>query len=450
MSKKDRKRDKKSGGSRSSRRRYQKDQLMKRVQDSQKQAEGGGLSILKPDVDVTVWRPKDGPHIIDVIPYLTGKNNVDGEKPGKVHYTFQYFIHKNIGPNKEWIICPARTWGDECPICEARAKLVEQGADYDTKIAPLNAKSRNLYNVVSYDKGEEKKGVQVWDISYHYFEKTVVALSKKPSRGGRKEKTIVFFDEEEGKSITFTIEPAKSKEDYPSFVGHSFDSRDYQIDDELLDAAHCLDEIVKRPTYKEVAKAFKGTKKNDNDNNDDDDDNDLEELLEELNDCETINELKEFVDDNDVEVEVKGKSPKVIKKTKKKIKEWLEEKLSGDDDNDNNDNNDNNDDDDDDDDDDLDKMDSEELIDFAEENDIELSKKEKRLKEKKLRKLIEKKMDGSGKKESKYTIDDIEEMNKKQLKKLIKKEGLDIDPDDADDMDDLQDMVMEELGIDDD
>ena len=429
-------------GRRSARRRYQKEQLMKRVHDSQKQAEGGGLSILKPDVDVTIWRPNDGSHIIDIIPYLTGKNNAEGDKPGKVHYTFHYYIHKNVGPNNDWYICPARTWGDPCPICEYRAKLLDSGADYDKKIAPLNTKERNLYNIVCYDKGEEKKGVQLWDVSYHYFEKHIIALSKKPARGGREERTVLFFDEEEGKSIAFTIEPAKSKEDYPSFVGHSFDDRDYEIEDEVLDSAHCLDELVKRPTYEELEKAFWGTKgpRDDKDDDDDDDDDDdsggsdesLDDLLEELDDCETLDELKEFCDDNDIDIKVKGKGSKAIKKNKKKIREWLEENFDEDDD----------DDDDEDYDDDEDGDDSDSEDDDDEDDDDEDEPKGKR-------KDKGKKGKGKGKK-AKYSVDDIEEMNKRQLKKLTKKEKLDVDPDDADDLDDLQDMVIEELGLDDD
>lgn len=425
--------------SRRSKRRYQKEQLINRVKESQKQAEGGGLSILKPDVDVTIWRPSDGSHIIDIIPYPTGKMNVEGDKPGKVHYTFHYYIHKNVGPNKDWYICPARTWGHDCPICEHRAKLLDQGADYDTKVAPLNTKERNLYNIVCYDKGEEKKGVQIWDVSFHYFEKHVIALSKKPARGGRAEKTVVFFDEEEGKSIAFTIEPAKSKEDYPSFVGHSFDDRDYEIEEEVLDSAHCLDELVHCPSYEELEKAFWGTKGKANDNVDDDDDDDedddnqsLDELLEELDDCEDQEELDEFCEENDVDVKMKKKK---FKKNKKLVRKWLEENYDEDDDED-------------DDDEDYDDEDSDDSSDEDEDEDEDEEDEEDERKSKRKNKGKKGKgKKGKGKK-PKYSVDDIEEMNKRQLKKLIKKEDLDVDPSEAEDLDDLQDMVMEELGID--
>ena len=435
------KKGKKSKSRRSSKRRYQKEQLIRRVKDSQKQAEGGGLSILKPDVDVKIWRPNDGSHIIDIIPYITGKQNVEGDKPGKVHYTFHYYIHKNVGPNNDWYICPARTWGDPCPICEHRAKLLDQGADYDSKIAPLNTKERNLYNIICYDKNEEKKGIQIWDVSYHYFEKHVIALSKKPARGGRKEKTVVFFDEEEGKSIAFTIEPAKSKEDYPSFVGHSFDDRDYEIDEDILDEAHCLDELVHKPSYDELEKAFWGTKgpQDDVDDSDDDDDDDesssLEDLLEELDECEDQDDLDEFCEDNDIDVKMKKKK---FKKNKKAVKAWLEENFDDDDD------------DEDDDDDDYDDEDEDDSSDEDEEDEEDEDDEEDERRSKRKGKSKKGKKGKKGKKKSKYTVDDIEEMSKKKLKKLIKKEKLDVDPDDADDLDDLQDMVIDELGLDDD
>jgi hypothetical protein len=333
-------------------RRYQKEMLLERMQQSQQEAEGG-RGVLSDEAKVTLWRPKDGSHIIDIIPYLTGKNNVDGDKAGtQVHYTFKYWVHKGVGPTNRWFICPAKTWGEDCPICEHRQAMIDKGSDWDKNIKPLFPRPRNLYNIVCYDRGEEKKGVQVWDVSDHYFQKHIITLSKKPARGGMKEQQILFFDEEEGKSITFTIEPAKGQDDYPEYVGHAFDDRDYRISDEILDQAYCLDEIIHRPTYEEMEKAYfgkpesrarrgafeeeeekprkaRGRQREEPEEDPDEDENydapDTDELLEQLEECEDNDEIEAFCDEHGIDFPLKKNFKKNLIALKAVIEEMGEE-----------------------------------------------------------------------------------------------------------------------------
>lgn len=374
-------------------RRYQKEKLLERMKRSQDQQEGG-RGVLRPDVNVSIWRPKDGSHIIDIIPYIVGKNNSENDKPGvDIHYTFRYFMHRNVGPNNAWVICPAKTWGEDCPICEYRQSLIDKGADWDKQIKPLFPKSRNLYNIVCYDRGEEKKGVQVWDVSNHYFEKHIVTLSKKPARGGKAEKKVLFFDEEEGKSISFTIEPAQSQDDYPEYVAHSFEDRDYKISNAILDSAHCLDELVVRLKYEELKRAFFGkgdSKKKLGPFEESDDDIAEEEveddwdnesnssLLEDLEDCENNIDLKHFCKENKIKFKFGEKFSLNLRRLKKQIEEAEEEEEPE-----------------------------------EEEDDI--------------------------------TSEEVMEMSKKEIRRLIKDRDLDIDIRDFDDIEELKEEVIEVL-----
>jgi hypothetical protein len=225
-------------------------------------------------------------------------------------------------------------FNDPCPICEHRQKLKEDGADDDvwSKLFP---KRRNLYNIVCYDRGEADKGVQVWDVSFHYFEKLVMAISKKQDRRGGKPKTVNFADAEDGKSISFTIEPAKSKKDYPKFVGHAFDDRDYEIDDDVLEEVKTLDEIVEIPEYDEIDKAYWGDKdkrgkrgkpRKSKDKGDEDND-ELADLIDDLDDCEDLDDLEEFIDEHDLDVKIKRKDDE--DDVKEKITAALEEEHGG-------------------------------------------------------------------------------------------------------------------------
>lgn len=321
------KKDKKKSLARNrSKRKFQNDKLEKRIKTGQERSQSLKKNIIDASKDVTMLVTKDGDHIMDIIPYEAGRYDPLVEKGDPTH-TFEYWAHPNVGPNNAMMLCPTEMYGKECPICEHREKLRNRGAD-DEKWKGLFPKRRNLYNVICYDRGEEKKGVQLWDISYHYFEKFILAISKKTARGKSKAKTINFAHPEKGKSINFTIEPAKSKNDYPTYLGHAFDDRDYEIEEETLEEAQIIDEIVYRPNYEEIKKAYYGGKKGkDDDSSKGEGDEEKTELLDELEDIDDFDDFKEFIDDNDIDVKIKKRMDD--EDIKDKIIEAIEEKFEG-------------------------------------------------------------------------------------------------------------------------
>jgi hypothetical protein len=380
---------------------FQGNALEKRIKTSQDKTKGYRSNVFKSDLDVAFYYPKDGSHIIDIIPYLAGKNDPATEE-GNPTYTFEYQVHR-VGPNNTEFICP-RMYDKKCPVCEHREKLREKDDDNYKAYWP---KVRNLYNIVSYDdKQETKKGVQIWDVSYHYFEKQLMAISRKPSRSGNEEKTINFVDPVNGKSISFTIEPAKGKDDYKKYVGHAFDDRDYEIDDKILDQAHALDELIQVASYEEIKAAMtaednsdkKSSKKNDKGKKKKDEPKmDKEELLEALDELDDMDELVEFAEEHDLEIDEDGKP----KKEKKKLKKQIED------------------------------MDDEEEEDETEEEEDEEPEDE----------------DEEEETEDEDIREELEEMSFKELKKYVKKNKLDIDLDDydKDDKDDLIEEIISEM-----
>jgi hypothetical protein len=352
-------------------RKAQGDALEKRMKKSKAKAQGKGRSILRDDVDVQLWRPKDGNHLIDIIPYRAGKNDPEVNQ-GDETYMFEYYVHRGVGPSNTWFLCLAETYGKPCPICEHRQKLRDKGADKEVwkKLFPSQ---RNLYNVVSFDKGEHKKGVQIWDVPHFYFEKHLMAIAYKSDRHGN-EKRINFASAKNGKSISFVIEPAKSKDDYASFVGHSFDDRDYKIKQSVLDQARVLDELIIIPSYEEVEQAYwagevpgskkdkkgKGKKKGKEDK--------VQSLIDELEDIEEMEDLEEFIEEHELNVKIKKKDDE--DDVKSKIIEALKEK-DGDDDDEDEDDEEEDTDDDDGEDDDEDEDESEDDEDDEEEDEDE-------------------------------------------------------------------------------
>jgi hypothetical protein len=307
-----------------SKRRFQSKGLQKRLKKSQDRAQSRMRSIIKGDIPL--YQPNDGSHILDIIPYEAGKNDPIVEK-GEPTYTLEIWVHPSVGPDNAVFLCPQRMYGDDCPICEDRQRMIDKGKDKDV-YKVLYPKHRHIYNIVSYDRGEEKKGVQVWDVSYHYSEKWILALAERPTRGGKK-KEINFPDEKEGQTISFTIEPAQSKDDYPSYVGWAFEDRDYEIDDDILDEAYCLDEIIHIADYDEIYNAYYGSKGKSKTKKgkekEKEENEELEEALEELEDLEDMDELEDFIEEYDLEIKIKRRDDEET--VKEKIEEALEEKF---------------------------------------------------------------------------------------------------------------------------
>lgn len=401
MSKKDRDKQRKK-------RKFQGDQLQKRIKKGQEKTKDR-ISVLKSDVNVEVFKPDYDQHTLDIIPYYAGKNDPTVEE-GSETYTFEYEVHKYVGSNNKWYICP-RMFGKKCPICDYRDKLRSEDND---EYKNYWTKTRNLYNIVCEDsKKERKKGIQVFDIPYFYFEKNLMAISKKPPKRGKEERTVNFAHPTDGKSIVFERQKPKSENDYDKYAGFQFDDREYEIDQNLIEQAHQLDELVYIASYDEIKKEFFGkdgkpANKGFNKGDDDMAELDFEELFSDLEECEDNDELEEFLDDNDIDEDDTGfDEDNKFKKNMKAVKSHLEELKE------------------------------------------ELEKKKNKKKDKKGKKDKKDK-----KKKPKYTKDDLEELSFKKLCKLVEKEGLEDDIDiedfDKDERDDLIEEICEALGIEDD
>ncbi len=243
------------------------------VTDSSERKGISGSNIFKAGVEITFHKPAiDEDHTLDIVPFLAGNNMPIDMKTGEPMvakggwaYVYEYWSHRGVGPlENETVICLERTYKLPCPICEHRKELVAEKAFDSEKMGELLSKQRNLYNVVSYDTDkEEEKGVQLLDVSHFYFEKHISKLARKAVRRkrGSKLKSADPFKNfadpsDSGVSIEFSIEGAKTKNDFDTWMGHQLVERDYNLDAELMDAALQLDQIVEVLSYGELYKIY--------------------------------------------------------------------------------------------------------------------------------------------------------------------------------------------------
>ncbi|HDZ27298.1 MAG TPA: hypothetical protein ENH65_12400 [Candidatus Aminicenantes bacterium] len=236
----------------------------KRVKDSYDKSGAGGGGILRDDIEGgQFWQAKDGENLIDIIPYFAGALDPDSAhvKEGDDVYNVQVFAHGRVGPREQMMVCRAFTIGEKCPACEYRKKLLkEQSTDEDTiDNLKVSRYPRVIYNVVSYNSsGEEDKGVQIWHTSTYLMERFLGSLAKNPRmKGGGYEAFTDFShpDQDVGKSISFT---RQGKAQSTEFIGIKFVDRDYDISDEILEAAFILDECLHIPTYDQAYTIYWG------------------------------------------------------------------------------------------------------------------------------------------------------------------------------------------------
>jgi len=231
-----------------SKKRSVRDQMKARTEENYKNKDYGvggarvlDLSSLE---DVEFFKPEKGKHCIDIIPYEITTNNHMTRKPGELDYVLEYYTHYDVGARKGRVVCPAKTFGKPCPICEEMEELKDQEADEDM-IDALKPKRRVLYNVIDTKKPD--KGIMLFDVSHYLFEAEIL------DEAGSGDESIVFSDTEDGASISFRD---TGKKGIGRFKGFAFEDREEPYDDDIIDEAYSLDSLLVVLSYEEIHNMF--------------------------------------------------------------------------------------------------------------------------------------------------------------------------------------------------
>lgn len=239
-------------------------ELQNRTKQSYETKDDLGMygDIFKPGVSFHQWKPKAGKHYFDIVPYLMTENHplvVKGkEKAGMWGYVLQIFRHSNVGVGKDQIVCPAKTFGRPCPICEEgqlQRDYIETEAQKNAWKDKYGASKRDLYNVVVGDNDETwNMGVQVFEVSDFYMEAKLSELAQTARTG-----PVNYAHFSLGKCIGFTL----GSDELKTISGHVFedrliDGKPYEITDAFLDQAHVLEDLIHVLSYDEIKKMFWG------------------------------------------------------------------------------------------------------------------------------------------------------------------------------------------------
>lgn len=228
----------------------------------------GVMNWKKVEREVEFFSPKEGRNRINIVPYSIKTKNHPLVKKGEFEigdkdYVMDIFTHRGVGPSEATVLCLKETYGKPCPICEQAQMLKKQGKEKEA--GALKASRRVFYNVQDL-KNPDK--LLVFEASHYLFEKELIEEARDDDEGG----FVDFADEESGKEIKFRCSKvSKGGFEFNEYKSFSFEDRDDNIPDELLESAISFDEIMNVPTYEEVEKILYGE--------DDEDDSDEDEKL---------------------------------------------------------------------------------------------------------------------------------------------------------------------------
>lgn len=233
------------------------------------QATGYTATYLKVPKGMSLFSAEKGLMLLDILPYEVGKGNPFADK-GMLYFERTYFVHRNIGPSQSTYVCPAKTANKPCPICEEAQKLRANADDKEEEdtAKQMFPKQRQLFNVIDLNEG--KKGVQLWDMSYHNFGKKLQVELEALDEDERDRK--LFFTADAGYSLKVSFgEESMGSGKFLTAETIKFRPRKEQYDEEeILEQVANLDEALIILPYEELKDLLHTAKEDDEEAEDDD------------------------------------------------------------------------------------------------------------------------------------------------------------------------------------
>jgi hypothetical protein len=220
--------------------------------------------------DVSIFKEEPGSRVmLDIMPYkVTDEHHPDRDDefeiavPGSLWYKRPFKRHNNIGAENTSVVCPTSI-GKKCPICEYRAKLLKEGANWqDDAVKALRPGDRVLYVVIPIDQKKYEEVPHIWDISHYLFQKKLNDELEEDEENG------IFPDLQEGKTLRIRFsEEEFGKNKFADTSRIDFEDRD-AYDEKILDEIPNLDEVLEIKDYKTLEHLFMQSSDTDDDEDD--------------------------------------------------------------------------------------------------------------------------------------------------------------------------------------
>jgi hypothetical protein len=255
-----------------------------------------------------------------VIPYeIKSANHPDVVKGkaevGDAHYMLDVFMHFNVGPADGQVICPKKTYGKACPVCDVWNDLKSDAkTDKEKKAASsIRPQRKALMNIQLIEDGEPSDELLVWTAGHHRFMKEGILNEANACRAGGA--PVIFADIDKGKVVEMRTSHSDLGEKDVTADKVNFIDRTEEIEDSVLEQAISFDECMVVLTAEQIDATLNG-----------------EEIAPEP--TETVEEAPEEdtteAEEPEVEEEKPAKAEKAPKKEKKAKKPKKKEKPADD------------------------------------------------------------------------------------------------------------------------
>lgn len=225
---------------------------------AQQQASTTGYSsttVRLPD-DISFLTMEEGSYQLDFLPVKITDRNPDPDlDPGCLFFAWTYYVHKNVGIDEEWYVCPReslpRDKRDRCPICEEFHRRRKQGLEW-SEIKPYRPQHRQLFLV--RDMQNQDAGLQIIDMAYFNFGKR---LDETLDADEDDANSFFYSLDEDGRHarVSITMSTEGGFKPYPKLSVIQFKKRK-PITDLVLEDLPDLGKMLIIPTYSELRHAF--------------------------------------------------------------------------------------------------------------------------------------------------------------------------------------------------
>ena len=205
----------------------------------------GRTTIKIPD-GVKLFAPEDKKYRLDIVPYEVGKGNPHADE-GDWYYERTFFTHR-IGADNRYVVCPAKTWGKPCPVCEELARVMRDPDSTEEEEKSLKPSQRQLWLVRNRD--DEDAGVQLFESSWYLFGRIVDELRQDADDD---EEHITQFDDHEAGAILH-VKFSKNPPYGLQCLSVEFRPRPNGLPEDLLEHGICLDDLLVETPYDQIKK----------------------------------------------------------------------------------------------------------------------------------------------------------------------------------------------------
>jgi hypothetical protein len=213
---------------------------------------GASFGYLNLPKGISMFSPEPGGKChLDFMPYVVSSpKHPDGIEPGEIWYKRPFKAHRNIGVEKDSVIC-LTSIGKKCPICEYRTQMIKEGRD-KVETDALKPSARNLYVVIPKKNKKLEEKPHLFDISQAMFQNLLAEELEE------NESNEVFPDLEQGYTlkIRWDSKTIGGSKPFAEASRIDFEDRDDPYSEDIMEDIPDLDAVLNIMTYQALEKKF--------------------------------------------------------------------------------------------------------------------------------------------------------------------------------------------------